>query len=212
MRIEPYWVLVSLSLRARADVFRSTSFKCIGFDEGNNCRLSYSVKTNLTSPAGDKIENRPFSRRRHMTRTTRIYFFFFLSLINWSIPLRLKKRKPFLLKKTTNWSILVVVIQWRHRAIVLFSESSDRREGPSSVLFQDPERLASEMRPPALQARFLPVVLTAGASLPVRLFARTKLNKCQLKKLGRVDLLNVRTSGTFLAPPPKAYLALDPLS
>ena len=163
------------------------------------------------SPARDKIESRPFSRRRHTTRTTRIYFFFFLSykLIN---PAEVKKRKPFLHKKTTNWSILVVVIQWRHRAIFLFSESSDRREGPSSVLFQDPERLASETRPPALQARFLPVVLTAGASLPVRLFARTKLNKCQLKKLGRVDLLNVRTSGTFLAPPPKAYLALDPLS
>ena len=80
------------------------------------------------------------------------------------------------------------------------------------MLFQDPERLASETRPPALQASFLPVVLTAGASLLVRLFAWTKLNKCQLKKLGRVDLLNVRTSGTFLAPSPKAYLALDPLS
>ena len=94
MRIEPYWVLVSLSLRARADVFRSTSFKCIGFDEGNNCRLSYSVKTNLMSPAGDKIESRPFSRRRHTTRTTRIYFFFFLSykLIN---PAEVKKKKAF---------------------------------------------------------------------------------------------------------------------
>ena len=211
MRIEPYWVLVSLSLRARADVFRSTSFKCIGFDEGNNCRLSYSVKTNLTSPAGDKIESRPFSRRRHMTRTTRIYFFFFLSykLIN---PAEVKKKKAFFARENNKLSILVVVVQRRHREIVLFSESSDRREGPSSVLFQDPERLASETRPAALQARFLPVVLTAGASLPVRLFARTKLNKCQLKKLGRVDLLNVRTSGTFLAPTPKAYLALDPLS
>ena len=71
------------------------------------------------------------------------------------------------------------------------------------MLFQDPERLGSETRPPALQARFLPVVLTARAALPVRLFARTKLNKCQLKKLGGVDLLTVRTSGTFLAPPLK---------
>ena len=211
MRIEPYWVLVSLSLRARADVFRSTSFKCIGFDEGNNCRLSYSVKTNLTSPAGDKIESRPFSRRRHMTRTTRIYFFFF-SLINWSIPLRLKKRKPFLHKKTTNWSILVVVIQWRHRAIVLSASHPIDVKGLLPCCFKTQSDWHRRRDLPLLQARFLPVVLTAGASLPVRLFARTKLNKCQLKKLGRVDLLNVRTSGTFLAPPPKAYLALDPLS
>ena len=94
MRIEPYWVLVSLSLRARADVFRSTSFKCIGSNEWNNCRLSYSVKTNLTSPAGDKMASRPFSRRRHLTRTTRIYFFFFLSykLVN---PAKVKKKKAF---------------------------------------------------------------------------------------------------------------------
>ena len=157
MRIEPYWVLVSLSLRARADVFRSTSFKCIGSDEGNNCRLSYSVKTNLTSPAGSRQD-----RERHLSRTTRIYFF--LSLINWSIPLRLKKTESlYLLKETTNWNILVVVRQLRHRAIVLFSGSPDRREGPSSALFQDPERSGSETGPPILQARFLPVVLTAGA-------------------------------------------------
>ena len=117
-------------------------------------------------------------------------FLFFFFLTYWSILLRLKKKpKAFYLhKETTNWSILVVVRQLRHRAIVLFSGSPDRREGPSSALFQDPERSGSETRPPALQARFLPVVLTAGASLPVRLFARTELNKCQLKKLGRVDL------------------------
>ena len=45
----------------------------------------------------------------------------------------------------------------------------------------------------------------------MRLFARTKLNNCQLKKLGRVDLLNVRTSGTFFRSSSKPYLALDPL-
>ena len=116
-------------------------------------------------------------------------FLFFFFFTYWSIPLRLKKTESlYLLKETTNWSILVVVRQLRHRAIVLFSGSPDRREGPSSALFQDPERSGSETRPPILQARFLPVVLTAGASLPVRLFARTELNKCQLKKLGKVDL------------------------
>ena len=33
-------MLVSLTLRARADVFRSTSFKYIGSDEENNGRFS----------------------------------------------------------------------------------------------------------------------------------------------------------------------------
>ena len=211
MRIEPYWVLVSLSLRARADVFRSTSFKCIGFDEGNNCRLSYSVKTNLMSPAGDKIESRPFSRRRHTTRTTRIYFFFFLSykLIN---PAEVKKKKAFFaqennkLKHSGSCNTMssscncpiqrVIRSTWR---AVFRAVSRPRATGIGDETSRSAGQISTSC-------------INRGASLPVRLFARTKLNKCQLKKLGRVDLLNVRTSGTFLAPTPKAYLALDPLS
>ena len=42
-----------------------------------------------------------------------------LSYLNLSIPLRFIDNSLNLHKKTANWRILVVVVKWRHRAIVL---------------------------------------------------------------------------------------------
>ena len=116
-----------------------------------------------------------------------LFFFLFHILVN-PAEVKKKNREPLFaqgnnkLKHSGSCNTIL-----SHRAIVLFSGSPDRREGPSSALFQDPERSGSETRPPPRQARFLPLVLTARTSLPVRLLSRTELNKCQLKKLGRVD-------------------------
>ena len=64
---------------------------------------------------------RPFSRWRHLTTTTRIHFGFCFVIEICQSGWGLKKNSPNLYKKTTNWRILVVVVKWRHRAIVLLS-------------------------------------------------------------------------------------------
>ena len=51
-----------------------------------------------------------------------------LSYLNLSIPLRFIDNSLNLHKKTANWRILVVVVKWRHRAIVLFP-----RTGPGGL-------------------------------------------------------------------------------
>ena len=45
---------------------------------------------------------------------------FLLSYFKMSILLKFKNNSLNLDKKTTNWDILVVVVKWRHRAILLF--------------------------------------------------------------------------------------------
>ena len=45
---------------------------------------------------------------------------FLLSYLSFSIPLSLRHSSLNLHKETTNWSILVLVVKWRHRAIVLW--------------------------------------------------------------------------------------------
>ena len=45
---------------------------------------------------------------------------FFLFYLKMSILLKFENNSLNLHKKTTNWDILVVVVKWRHRAIVLF--------------------------------------------------------------------------------------------
>ena len=121
LELEPMLVLS----RTLVSLEKQNSFVCT-----NSCQFGYQ---NHFWGAGlyKASRNRTIARWWHLTTTTRIQFGFALLLCQsrWG----LKNNSLNLHKKTTNSRILVVVVKWRHRAIVLLKQAYNPGGGYSFI-------------------------------------------------------------------------------